>query len=252
MANKIEKAFAPICATDALKENTCAFLKVELARRRRKAPTPIIYMAACCAALMLIVGGAGGYHLYTTPVSYISIDVNPSVELGLNRMDFVVTAQAYNDEGAVVLENLSLKNKPYIQAVELLLADETIGSYLSTDGQISFTVVSDKQETLLAGIQTCQGYAQSGAQCHGASTATVNDARGSGLSFGKYQAFLELSRYDETITPEDCKHLSMRQIRDRINSYSGEPTIPTQGQGQCGSNHREDEQGCGGYHGGRG
>ena len=52
-----------------------------------------------------------GYSWVQRPVSYVSIDVNPSIELALNRFDRVVYAAAYNLEGEEILNGLSLKGK---------------------------------------------------------------------------------------------------------------------------------------------
>ena len=40
---------------------------------------------ACC--LLVLLAGWGGHHAYFTPSAIISIDVNPSLELGVNRFD---------------------------------------------------------------------------------------------------------------------------------------------------------------------
>ncbi len=72
--------------------------------------------ATACAALLLAIG-ITGYSWTKTPVSYISIDVNPSIELSLNRFGRVVSATAFNAEGRKILETLSLKatNRAYFR-----------------------------------------------------------------------------------------------------------------------------------------
>lgn len=246
MDNKLQSAFKPIRATEELRLNLTAFVCGEASKKQRKTRTPLRYAMACCAMLVFVICGFGGYNFYQTPVSYISVDVNPSVELGLNRLDRVVSVTAYNDDGAAVLQNLDLKNKPYTDAVELLLADETFGEYLSEDALLSFTVVSNREETLLAGIRQCRGYAQADAECHSANPSLMDAAHQSGLSFGKYQAYLELSQYDKTITAEDCQYLSMRELRDRISQYiGGDGNGQGNGNGHHGAGHGN------GYRGGR-
>ncbi|WP_181861874.1 anti-sigma-I factor RsgI family protein [Slackia isoflavoniconvertens] len=37
------------------------------------------------------------------PTAYMGIDVNPSIELGVNRFDVVVCAEGLNDDGEAVL-----------------------------------------------------------------------------------------------------------------------------------------------------
>lgn len=266
MNNKFHDAFESIHATERLKQSTNAFIHREMVKRQRKTHLSMGYAIACCAVLLLSVCGLGGYQLYQSPVSYISVDINPSVELALNRFDRVVDAIAYNDDGTLILENLNLKNKSYTNAVEQLLADETFASYLTGEAMLSFTVVSDKEDALLAGIQQCQGYAENRATCHSANTDSMEAAHYSGLSVGKYRAYLELSRYDKTITPEDCRSLSMREIRDMIDQYidGGDTVEPPMsggqgnggaGQGMGGNGHGGGNNGNGhgsenGYHGG--
>lgn len=249
MKHNLREAFKPIHATDSLKQNTNAFVHSVILRRQRKNRAPMRVALACCAALVVVVCGVGGYQAYQAPVSYISVDVNPSVELALNWLDRVVGTTAYNNDGALILQNLNLNHKSYTEAVELLLADETFAGYLSGDSLLSFTVVSDREERLLAGIRQCQGYATNNAECHGANTQMMEDAHHNGLSFGKYQAFLELSQYDSTVTVEDCKALSMRQIRDRISAYQSGADTPASG-GHGGGHHGSGDRRGGGYRGG--
>lgn len=66
-------------------------------------------MAACfvlCVAL-------GGYHLYFTPTSIISMDINPSIELEINRFDKVIGVDGYNEDGENLVESLHMLNENY-------------------------------------------------------------------------------------------------------------------------------------------
>lgn len=239
MNNRLREALEPVRATQGLKENTVAYLRGELVHREHRTRGRSLGVALCCAALILVLCGLGSYRLYSVPVSFISVDVNPSVELGLNRLDRVVTVTAYNDEGVLALEGLQIRNKPYTEAIELLLAG-TFSEYLTQDALLSFTVVSDREEVLLEGIRQCHGYAQSRAECHSADAGLAAGARESGISLGKYQAFLELSQYDPELTPEDCRNLSMRELRDRISDHTaGEGGAPQQGGEHHGNGHRK-------------
>ncbi len=87
-----------------------------------------IALAAACAALFLLMG-MGGYAWIQLPVSYVSIDVDPSIELALNRFDKVISVAAYNDEGKRIIEKLSLKGKKYTEAIDLLVESEDMKSW---------------------------------------------------------------------------------------------------------------------------
>ncbi|MBP1557586.1 MAG: hypothetical protein J6A76_06705 [Oscillospiraceae bacterium] len=76
---------------------------------------------AACAAAAVIICFMGGY-LYLAPYSYVSVDINPSIEYTLNRFDRVLSVRALNDDGAEIIgeiEPLEVFNKPVEEAVEL-------------------------------------------------------------------------------------------------------------------------------------
>lgn len=249
--NPIHEAFEQIHATETMKQHTTALLLKEMQKHPHKQRFPMRYAVMACIMILTLLGGIGGYRLYAIPVSFISVDVNPSVELGLNQFDNVVEVKAYNDDGKRIIKNLNLKNKTYTEAIEMLLADKTFKSYLNKDALLSFTVVSDKEAEILTGIKQCHGYTQTKAECHSANENDVEEARRSGLSFGKYQAYLELFKYDKSITVEDCKELSMHQIRDLLSQYLNgveNPTLNDQENGQGHGRHRNGNQHGNGNH----
>lgn len=220
MSNELQKTLNAVRATEKLKHSTNAFLHSEIRKRNRHPRAVIRYAMACCCLFAVLLCGFGGYSAYSSPVSYISVDVNPSIELALNRFKHVISVKAYNEDGLMVMQNLKLINHLYTDALETLLADETFMEYLSADSVLSFTVVSPDEETLLAGIRQCSGYVQYGGECHGANENTAKAAHHSGVSVGRYGMYEKLSKYDKTITVEDCRTLSMRQLKDLLIKYS--------------------------------
>ncbi|MGC6174528.1 anti-sigma-I factor RsgI family protein [Lacrimispora sp. 38-1] len=76
-------------------------------------------LCASCAAIMLFGTGAGVW-VYAAPYSYVSLDVNPSIEYTLNRLDRVIKVKAVNDDGQAILDELNmtdLKNKTIEDAI---------------------------------------------------------------------------------------------------------------------------------------
>ena len=76
--------------------------KIARAKSRRAARP---WLAAACAALVLLGGGGGGllYHQSHAVASVVSLDVNPSIELKVNRNERVISCTALNTEAAAVL-----------------------------------------------------------------------------------------------------------------------------------------------------
>lgn len=244
MSDMIKKAFEQIHATEQIKDATSSFLleKIDKMKERPKNPYKTILrpLAAACMFLFLCIGSAGWY-LWETPVSFVSVDVNPSVELSLNRFNRVTDANGINEAGELLLNNLPLKGMGYIEAVELLVESEPMQSYLTEDSALTFTVASPRAEELLQGLHNSPVSSQYNGSCRSADMETVHGAHSCGMSLGKYQEYLHLSELDETISAEDCRGMTMSQLRDLLSKYENNESPP------AGHNHRRGNGSCHGH-----
>ncbi len=252
MNNRIKQAFAEVRAQDTLKQRTKAYLEKRM-QRMRPNPAHVRRLAACaCIAVLLL--GFGGWRLHETPVSAISVDVNPSIELGVNRFDRVVSVTGYHEDGEALAAAVNLKNLPYAEALDTLFTSDAMYQYLGGDALVSITVIGStdaKSEEMRACIAACDYAASPKVECQSGNREEAAAAHAVGLSFGKYRAFLTLHALDEAITVDDIRGLTMRQIRNWIAELSGAPdTVPdghaAHGQGNDGD--REE----GRHDGGRG
>ena len=110
--NVFREEMGKIHASEELKRNTLQYLN----RYREKTVTTARrsawqYIAA--AVCLFFLACAGGYFVYSRPVSYISIDVNPSIELGINCFGRVVSAAAYNEDGEEILKLICRQSTIY-------------------------------------------------------------------------------------------------------------------------------------------
>lgn len=230
MTNPIREAFERIEAGEALEEATLEFLRRE--RSKREAPKAVFRFRpalAMACLLFLVIAGFGAYHAAGVPVSYISIDVNPSIELSLNSFDRVIDAAAFNDDGELVLGTVDVRGRPYGEAIDLILESPAMRPYLTEDSQLSFTVASNspgRETALLDSISGCAGCKRYSAQCFSAQTELIEQAHSNQLSFGKYAAYLSLSQYDSSITVEQCRGMTMSELRGLLREYQG---------GECGT-----------------
>lgn len=110
----------------------------------------------------------------------------------------------------------------YQDALDAVLSSDMVAQCLARNEVLSIAVADDdarRQEELLTGVQSCTAG-------HGRPTAMpptppgLEEAHHAGLSYGKYQAYLELSALDPDITPEDVRDMTMREIRQRIADLS--------------------------------
>ena len=129
--------------------------------------------------------------MWFVPVTVVSIDVNPSLELRVNRLDRVLDAKAFNDDGTEILDSISVTGKNYEQAIGTVLTDSEFSEYLNSDSLLTFTVASENDEEVITRINGCLKNAGKQGVCVAASSDAVNEALSLGLSLGKYQAFLK-------------------------------------------------------------
>ena len=229
--NVIQKSMEEIQASKELKQNTLQYLEEQRRRQERKLFHRKPYRAlryALAVICIFLLAGAGSYSVYSKPVSYISIDVNPSIELGINRFDKVVSAKGYNQDGQDILQHVPLKNISYIQAIDRLLQDAYYSRFLTGDSKLVLTVISDQSDVMLQKINGNDSFQDYGAVTYSSDTACMTEAHQHEMSFGKYRAYLELSQYDANITVEDCHGMTISEIQDRIETCRGHNKENTQ------------------------
>ena len=128
-----------------------------------------------------------------TPVSAISVDVNPSLELGVNRLDRVVAVDGYNDDGTDLAAFVDLLNLNYSDALEVLLNSQAMQSYMAKNDPVSITEIGStkqKSEEMFARIRSC-GYAKTPTvESHLGRHAEPAADHEAGMSYGKHQAIL--------------------------------------------------------------
>lgn len=252
MNNALKELFGPIRAEEDLKDRTRAFLAERTRNYTRAEPKKRGHpaYAAACACLLLVL--LGGRWLYFTPTAAISIDINPSLELSVNRFDRVIAVTGFNEDGQALSSALNVKYKNYTQAVEQIVHHDSVAALLSNGEVMAITVAgSDGQSAkLLSGVETCTA-GQGNIDCYSARPEEATAAHEAGLSCGKYRAFLELWSLDPDITPEDVQGMTMREIRDRIDRLSSDGGSDATQPGGQGNGHHGNGNGHGGWRGGR-
>lgn len=226
--NAFQKSMEGIQASKELKENTLRYLETQRMKKTRSGRARSLQYALAAVCLFVLFA-VGGYSVYIRPVSYISIDINPSIEIGINRFGRVVSVRAYNVDGQTLLKQVSLKNVSYVQAIDLLLEGERSSGFLRDDSLLVFTVISDQADVILANLDADEALGAYELLTYTSDAACMEEAHRYEMSFGKYRAYLELAQYDEDVTVEDCHEMSMREIHNRIESCGKHGESGTQG-----------------------
>lgn len=215
--NEFKKSMMGVQASEQLKKDTLSYVK-EQREKRLRAKSYRGFRTAAAMACVVFLLFIGGYAVYNHPVSYISVDVNPSVELGINCFGKVVSAEAYNGDGQNILNQSSLKYASYMQAIDELLKLEASKGFLAEKSVLVFTVISDESDSVLSDICSNQSWQMYDVLTYTSDETCMKEAHQQEMSFGKYRAYLELAGYDSSVTVEDCHGMTMGEIQGEINS----------------------------------
>lgn len=117
------------------------------------------WLAAACAALVLLGAGGGGlvYHQSCAVASVVSLDVNPSIELTVNRAERVISCSALNEEAAAVLFSMNggkdLKGAKLDVAVNAIVGALVQAGYMDSISSAILISVEDADQARAARLQ---------------------------------------------------------------------------------------------------
>ena len=236
---KLRDALRPsldeIKAEAALKNKTKMFIAAEFEKRSAssqvKARSGFNFKRAVMASMMVVVLLAAGlfYGTYTTQVAAISVDINPSLELGLNRFDKVISVESFNEDGDLLLSQISLKNKDMSEAILVIL------DLKSTSDEVSFTVAAEGENAnrLLANLdQLRKNYGKNNAagnsqgtqlqmQTYETSFQELKEAHRVDMSIGKYRAYRDMLDCGLKVTSDEAKQLSISEMQKMVDEQNG-------------------------------
>lgn len=197
-----------------------------------KRVTPFFAMAACLAVIFL--GSLGWNQLYTSPTAIISLDVNPSIELIVNRFNRIVSSTALNDESKEILGYINIKNAYYQEALANILSAGADNGYLTDEANVVLTVFASDPTLQSSLLTQLQGVVDSNislysdqitTEYHAVDESIINGAHGHGITAGKYLYLQEL----QVLAPErdisELTHHSIDEIKGEIEACKQEHSI---------------------------
>lgn len=207
----------------------------------------IAAIAACLALVACLIGGVADF---LRPVAYVGIDVNPSVELTLNRFDIVVGTHALNDDGQQALDEAPCMWRAFADA-----ARDLDGAMRAIAGEGAVAEVSidcdneNRYAALAAQSNNCFG-CKGEAHCNRTNAKERQAAHNLGMGVAKYRAYQELQEAGVDISAEECASMSMRELRDLlaktgVDTSGGESEHAGMGNGQGAGAHNDGAKGHG-------
>lgn len=173
----------------------------------------IVAIAACLALVACLIADAVDF---LRPVAYVGIDVNPSVELTLNRFDIVVGTRALNDDGQRALDEASCMWRVFDDAARDL--DGAMRAIADEGAVVEVSIDCDNENRYAAlAAQSNDCFGRNGeAHCNRTSAEERQAAHNSGMGVAKYRAYQTLQEAGVNISAEECASMSMRELRDLL------------------------------------
>lgn len=197
-------------------------------------------IAAIAACLTLVACLIGGVADFLRPVAYVGIDVNPSVELTLNRFDIVVGTCALNDDGQRALDEAPCMWRAFDDAARDL--DGAMRAIAGEGAVVEVSIDCDNENryaALAAQSNDCFG-CNGEAHCDRTNAEERQAAHNSGIGVAKYRAYQALHEVGVDISAEECASLSMRDLRNMLAENGideGEGEHAGMGNGQGAGTH---------------
>lgn len=186
---------------------------------------------ALAASVIVFIGlGVCGYKMYYTPVSYLSIEINPSIQLSINMFDRVIGYEYFNDEGKEILNDAGLKNEKSKESVEKIIEQARVRGYLNIENNNVLIDVVEKNNALIDKLTPlCADYAPKNIdiviEC--ASDEEVKIAKEKNVSIAMAKAVKEYSEFyggsvEDNI--EELRYVPVKKVKERnIQDTQKEP-----------------------------
>ena len=189
---------------------------------------------ASAAACILVMFGISAYAYYT-PYTYVSLDVNPSIEYSVNRFDRVLAVKGVNDDGTEIISGIelnNLKNKSIEDAISLTIDEISDAGYLDSNASgIVITTSSDAMTKAGELVQTLEKVVNKGVEKNNHEAVVTAEAVGAdrvaeaqslGVTPGKLNLVEKMMKYAdnaENINKEEWLHKSVKDIMAKTNEY---------------------------------
>ena len=197
---------------------------------------------ACCIAAALVILAVGVFAangIISKPVTVISLDVNPSIELKLRGSGRVAQAKALNDDAQKLLEGMELEGTDKNTAVNAIIGSMVRAGYLNSLSNSVLVTVEGKNASgvekeimeIINGIlaQSINGGAVVGQKLTKSGEAALLAQR-HGITEGKAQLVLEVARLNPMLVPDELAKLSINELNVLLSAKEAQTEVSKSGE----------------------
>ena len=197
-------------------------------------------IVAACLAVILLGGGGVFYQRANAVASVVSLDVNPSIELKVNRSEKVLSCTPLNDDAMEILAGMGggadLKGAKLDVAVNAIVGSLVRSGYLDSISSAIMISVEDKNTTRAEKLQreltsAVDGVLQTSAAKASVLTQTLTQdaareqqARENNISTGKAALVNRVLALNPSLSFDALAALSVEELKDLAEA--GAPAMP--------------------------
>ena len=197
-------------------------------------------LIAACLAVMLLGGGGVFYQRANAVASVVSLDVNPSIELKVNRSEKVLACTPLNEDAKAILADMSngadLKGAKLDVAVNAIVGSLVRNGYLDSISSAIMISVEDKDTARAEKLQreltsTVDGVLQTSESRASVLTQTLTQdagleqqARENNISTGKAALVNRVLALNSSLKFDALAELSVEELKDLAEA--GAPAMP--------------------------
>ena len=197
-------------------------------------------LVAACLAVMLLGGGGLFYQQANAVASVVSLDVNPSIELKVNRSEKVLVCTPLNEDAKAILSDMGngadLKGAKLDVAVNAIVGSLVRNGYLNSISSAIMISVEDKDAARAEKLQreltsTVDGVLQTSEAKAAVLTQTLTQdatreqqARENNISSGKAALVNRVLTINPSLKFDALAKLSVEELKDLAEA--GAPAMP--------------------------
>jgi len=194
-----------------------------------KKVVPYFKQLIAAASILLLVVTGQLYPGWLLPAAaYVSLDINPSVELSVDAGKMVITARALNADGGRLLSEVKVKRHRLPEAIELLVFQAMADGYLKrgVDNTVVVTLTVSADEQPEADFQLIydsierplvSGNLQAEVVIEPVKPEQRAEARKEGLSAGRYVLYRHMEERGIPFAVEEMQQVNLRNLKEEKN-----------------------------------
>lgn len=225
LKNNINSAFEAIVPDGQFEKITAKISvseeRTQINMTKRKNKSIFLLPAAACLLFALVFGLI---YQESKIDSLILIDINPSIEMSLNKNEKVVDVEGVNEDAKAILSNLDLKKTDIDEAINEIVSAVSEGGYLDGENNgILVTVINDDtskadnlRKTVVDDIANALTQNETSAQVVNQTVVVTDEVRkfanDNYISYGKAVFIMKLAEKDSTLNTVDLVKMGITEL----------------------------------------